>query len=231
MTSSGFSQVGRKTVELFYDVVSPYSWIGFELLCRYRHKWNIDLKFKPFFLGAIMHYSKNSPPGSNLHKGNYAGKDLHRLRSYCNIPLNAPSDVAEVMFVKGTLSAQRLLTAISMDLDDKAVEDVSRELWLRIWSKDKDITEADSLLAAATNAGIPMEKAKILLTRIKDQDVKDKLKERTETALSHGAFGAPTILVHVDGKAHMYFGSDRMPLIAHLLGEKYEGPLPELSKL
>ncbi|XP_006815207.1 glutathione S-transferase kappa 1-like, partial [Saccoglossus kowalevskii] len=96
---------------------------------------------------------------------------------------------------------------------------------------DLDITKSDSLLVAATSGGISAEKAQKLVERIKDKDVKDKLKARTETALTHGAFGAPTILVHVDGKAHMFFGSDRMHLIAHLMGEKYEGPLNELSAL
>ncbi|XP_062343399.1 glutathione S-transferase kappa 1 isoform X2 [Cinclus cinclus] len=46
--------MGRTVVELFYDVISPYSWLAFEALCRYRHIWNIDLRFRPAFLGGIM---------------------------------------------------------------------------------------------------------------------------------------------------------------------------------
>ncbi|KAM6098448.1 glutathione S-transferase kappa 1 isoform 3-T3 [Theristicus caerulescens] len=46
--------MGKALVELFYDVVSPYSWLGFEVLCRYQHIWNIDLRFRPAFLGGIM---------------------------------------------------------------------------------------------------------------------------------------------------------------------------------
>ncbi|XP_054242576.1 glutathione S-transferase kappa 1 isoform X2 [Indicator indicator] len=46
--------MGRTVVELFYDVVSPYSWLGFEVLCRYQHVWNIDLRLRPAFLGGIM---------------------------------------------------------------------------------------------------------------------------------------------------------------------------------
>ncbi|XP_006819334.1 glutathione S-transferase kappa 1-like [Saccoglossus kowalevskii] len=127
----------RKSVEFFFDVLSPYSWIGFEQICRYKNKWNMDLKFKPFFLGGIMHHSENTPPAMNPHKARYGVKDLHRLRNYYKIPMNEPADFVDVMFVKGSLSAQRLLTAISMDLNNEAVEDVSRQLWLRVWSKVK----------------------------------------------------------------------------------------------
>lgn len=91
----------RKVVELFYDVVSPYSWLAFEVhyvfapwysslksmllnvfmfvlivcfkvLCRYRNIWNIDLKFKPAFLGGVMQGAGNKeitcPQSQNIQK-------------------------------------------------------------------------------------------------------------------------------------------------------------------
>ena len=33
------------------------------------------------------------------------------------------------------------------------------------------------------------------------------------------AFGAPLIVAHVNGEPHVYFGSDRFLLLAHLLGK------------
>lgn len=44
------------------------------------------------------------------------------------------------------------------------------------------------------------------------------------------AFGAPTIVVKdLKGEQQMVFGSDRMHIIADLLGTQYEGPLTELA--
>lgn len=37
------------------------------------------------------------------------------------------------------------------------------------------------------------------------------------------AFGAPWIIVHVGGKKERFFGSDRMELLANLLGESRNG--------
>ena len=45
------------------------------------------------------------------------------------------------------------------------------------------------------------------------------------------AFGAPTIIAtDANNKKQMIFGSDRMPILADILEEKYEGPLLELNK-
>lgn len=114
----------------------------------------------------------NKPPGVIPNKFMYMSKDLTRAAEYFDVPLQFPSDPFEVMFKKGTriwsselnwrhqvwisslphlppgsLSAMRFVTAVQEQEKggDKLVEQVSRELWRRIWSEDKDITEAASL--------------------------------------------------------------------------------------
>lgn len=52
----------------------------------------------------------------------------------------------------GSLSAMRFVTAVQEKEKggDRLVEQLSRELWRRIWSEDKDITEAASLSEVPT---------------------------------------------------------------------------------
>ncbi|CAJ1062473.1 glutathione S-transferase kappa 1 [Xyrichtys novacula] len=221
----------KKVVELFYDVVSPYSWLGFEVMCRYRNVWNIELKLRPAFLGGIMQGSGNKPPGLVPNKFLYMTKDLERLAKYFNVPLESPSNPAEAMFVKGSLSAMRFVTAVQeMEKSgDEQVERVSRELWRRIWSEDKDITEPASLSEAAMKAGLSESEIKELLNKYTTQKIKDKLKFSSQDALNYGAFGFPLIVCHVEGKPEMFFGSDRFELMAHCIGEKWLGPQPDKS--
>ncbi|XP_044065071.1 glutathione S-transferase kappa 1 isoform X2 [Siniperca chuatsi] len=178
----------KKVVELFYDVVSPYSWLGFEVMCRYRHVWNIELKLRPAFLAGIMQGS-------------------------------------------GSLSAMRFVAAVQEREKggDKQVERVSRELWKRIWSEDKDITEPASLAEAAMKAGLSDREIKEVLELSTSKEVKNKLKSTTQDALDHGAFGFPMLVCHVNGKPEMFFGSDRFELMAHCIGEKWLGPQPDKS--
>ncbi|KAM3873643.1 glutathione S-transferase kappa 1-like [Diretmus argenteus] len=219
----------KKVIELFYDVVSPYSWLGFEVMCRYSRVWDVELKPRPAFLGGVMQGSGNTPPGLVPNKFMYMVKDLNRLAQYFDVPLQAPSDPFEAMFKKGSLSAMRFVAAVQDKRGDKQVEQVSRELWRRIWSEDKDITEPASLSEAAMTAGLSASEIEELLTLSTSKQIKDKLKSTTQEALDHGAFGFPLFVCHINGKAEMFFGSDRYELMAHCIGEKWVGPQPGKS--
>ncbi|XP_035861847.1 glutathione S-transferase kappa 1 [Sander lucioperca] len=219
----------KKVIELFYDVVSPYSWLGFEVMCRYRHVWNIELKLRPAFLGGVMQGAGNKPPGLVPNKFLYMTKDLNRLSEYFGVPVQAPSDPFEAMFQKGSLSAMRFVAAVQEREKggDEQVERVSRELWRRIWSEDKDITAPASLSEAAMKAGLSDSEIKEVLKLSTSKEIKDKLKSTTQCALDHGAFGFPLVVCHVNGKPEVFFGSDRFELMAHCIGERWLGPQPD----
>jgi len=223
------AQPVRKTVELFYDVLSPYSWIGFEVLCRYKNKWNIDLQLKPFYLAGIMKGAENRPPMMVAAKGAYMIKDIHRLRSFYSIPINQPGDVFATLMTKGSLNAQRLLTAVQ-EKQPSLTESVSRELWMRVWSRDEDITQPESLAEALRKAGVKEALIPELMKAREDKAVAERLKAVTNEALELGTFGAPTIVVRDSSNGRDFiFGSDRMEVLAWMLGEKWEGPLRELA--
>lgn len=214
-----------RVLELFYDVLSPYSWLGFEVLCRYQHLWNIKLKLRPALLGGIMKDSGNQAPAMVPRKGMYILQEIPLLKQLFQVPISNPKDFFGETVKKGSVNALRFLTAVDME-QPEMLEKVSRELWMRVWSRDEDITEPQSILSAAEKAGMSTAQAQHFLEKISTQLVKNKLRETTEAACKYGAFGLPTTVAHVDGKTYMLFGCDRMELLACLLGEKWMGPMP-----
>ncbi|KAL1259686.1 hypothetical protein QQF64_010263 [Cirrhinus molitorella] len=214
----------RKVVELFYDVTSPYSWLAFEVLCRYRNVWNINLKFKPAFLGGVIYGSGNHPPALNPKKLLYMVSDLTLLSEYFGVPIFQPSYRPE----KGSLNAMRFVTAVSeREKQGDMLERVSRELWKRKWRSHKDITQPTSLTEAGIKAGLPSNEVKEILTLSASQPIKDKLKSVTQEALEYKCcFGLPFIVCHVNGKSEVFFGSDRFEVMAYFIGEKWMGPYP-----
>ncbi|XP_068943547.1 glutathione S-transferase kappa 1 isoform X5 [Petaurus breviceps papuanus] len=163
-----------------------------------------------------MKSSGNKPPALLPLKGKYMLMDLEYLREFYQVPIQVPKDFFSVILEKGSITAMRFLTAINME-NPEMLEKASRELWMRVWSRNEDITEPQSILAAAKKAGLSEEQAKGLLEKCSTDKVKNSLKETTDVAFNYGAFGLPTVVVHVDNKSHMLFGSDRMELLAHLL--------------
>ncbi|XP_078009301.1 glutathione S-transferase kappa 1-like isoform X2 [Phascolarctos cinereus] len=123
----------------------------------------------------------------------------------------------------------QFLSSVEMEKPEM-LEKVSRELWMRIWSRDEDITESQSIQTAAEKAGLSEEVAKCLLEKCSTEEVKKKLRETKNTACKYGTFGLPIIVVHVDNQFDMLFDSDRMELLAHLLGEQWQGPVPSTVK-
>jgi glutathione S-transferase kappa 1 len=125
----------------------------------------------------------------------------------------------------------RLLTATALDAPEHLTP-VTRELWTRIWSKDQDITQTESLAEACAAAGLTDALTQSLLERMQHPEVKAELKAVTDAAVSRGAYGAPWFSVGdaaEDGsvaKWHPFFGSDRFEQIAALIGQPWLGPDP-----
>uniref|UniRef100_A0A8C5U9J7 Glutathione S-transferase kappa n=1 Tax=Malurus cyaneus samueli TaxID=2593467 RepID=A0A8C5U9J7_9PASS len=217
--------MGRTVVELFYDVISPYSWLGFEVLCRYKNIWNIDLRLRPAFLGGIMQQTGNKPPAMLPKRAEYMLKDVKRMAKYYQVPLHMSGTDFQRIMATSTLPAMRFITAIDMT-NPQYLEPLSREFWMRFYSQHEDISQPENILAVARQAGLSAELSQKALEMTASPTVKDRLKETTAEALKYGAFGMPSVVAHYNGEPHLFFGSDRIELLGNVIGEKWLGPVP-----
>lgn len=217
----------KTTVEFFYDVISPYSYIAFETLLRYEKPWNLDVKLRPFFLAGVMKAAGNRPPGLVPNKSLYMLKDLRRLSRQYQVPLTPPPFFMEFIMTKTTIKPQRFLTALDIKFPEYLVP-ASRGFWKRFYVEHKDIADDESVLAVGTAAGLNDQQLKEAITMMGSDQVKNTLKERTTEAVEkYGAFGAPTIVVHTEREPEAFFGSDRFEVMAHMLGKEWKGPFPQ----
>ncbi|NXS52795.1 GSTK1 transferase, partial [Brachypteracias leptosomus] len=210
--------MARTVVELFYDVVSPYSWLGFEVLCRYQHIWNIDLRLRPALLGGIMQATGNKPPAMLPKRGEYMLKDVKRMAKYYQVPVQISEDDFTRILGISTLGTMRFITAAGMT-QPQVLEPLSREFWMSFWSQHEDVSKPENILAVARQAGLSSELAQKLLEMISSPAVKNQLKETTEEAIKYGAFGMPAVVAHFNGEPHLFFGSDRLELLGNIIGE------------
>ncbi|KAI8924689.1 thioredoxin-like protein [Entophlyctis helioformis] len=213
---------------LYYDTVSPYSWLAFELLLRYKPIWGIDMEFVPFFLGGVMAASKNTPPGTNPYKARYMARDLVRNGKLFNVPIKGMPKA----FPTNSMKAQRLLTHLATASPAQLVP-ASRALWQCYWGDGQPLSD-DALLVSYLSPILGPDTAAMIAAANADEDVKNRLKSATDDAVTkYGAFGAPWIVLDMGTGGHpqTFFGSDRMEQIALLLGKPYHGPNPAAAKL
>jgi len=220
----------KLVVELYYDVISPYSYLAFETLCRYKKPWDMNLVLKPFFLGGVMKAAGNKPPAMVPNRGMYMLKDLERLSRYHEVKVQMPEQFMEWIMTKNTVNSQRFLVALQLTAPDY-LEPASRAFYKRLFDEGKEIMSPECIPQVAADAKIPKEIIEKCLQQIKLDAVKNKLKENTDEAIELNAFGAPTIVAHINGKKELFFGADRMALLAHESGKPWHGPVPTQSKL
>lgn len=214
-----------KRIEFFYDIISPYSWLAFEVLMRYKKHWDIKVELKPFFLGGVNKATGNQSPLFIPNKAVYSLHDLQRNAKYFNVPLKVVSDPF-TLISRGSLIPGRFLTAVDLLFPEK-LEGVTRALWMELWNKDEDFTSPVVMARAGQVGGLKQEQLEQVQKHMTEQVTKDRLKAYTDQALEYLAFGAPTIIAHTGEEPMLFFGSDRFPVLANEIGEKWLGPDPD----
>merc|ERR1712179_342912 len=220
--SGKMSQPAKKTVELFYDVISPYTWIAFEMLSRYKPVWDLDVKLTPCLTAGVFKEAGNRSGLMVPAKGANLRKDMSMAAKHFQVPLVFPDP--DVLMKVGSIHAMRFMTALG-EVKPDFTEPMARELWMRVWSRGQDITQSSSFQAAAEACGLPETETEKCLEAMKTKEIKQKLIQGTQQAVEQGAFGMPTMITKdEDGKSQMLFGSDRFHILADILGKEYQGP-------
>uniref|UniRef100_A0A914WYG8 Glutathione S-transferase kappa n=1 Tax=Plectus sambesii TaxID=2011161 RepID=A0A914WYG8_9BILA len=216
------SLASKVRIDYFFDVLSPYAWIGFEALSRYQTVWNVDVRWRPFFLFGVLKKAENLHPPSPA-KRDYSRIDIARQLGYYGLKPSFPTSGVAAILAKGSITPLRFLTVLEMQAPN-LMETGIREIYLRRWVRNEDIHQIEHIIEISRKIGIPFKEADDMVARIAHPDTKARLTETGNEAIESGAFGAPWINVHTtDGKMHSFWGSDRFHIIAHLIGEKFPG--------
>ena len=215
----------RTQVKFYYDILSPYAWFGFEALCRYQKPWDLDLQLRPMNLGKIMKESGNTPPGMNPSKGSMLARDVQRVSEMMDLPYNPLENFAKTVFIRGSLPTLKTLAACQLMYPDH-LEEMSRQSWLGLYSKDIDITDKGNIIQFAKAANIP--DVDQLLEFSLGNEARQQLISNTKEAVESKCFGAPwfTVTNPKTGRREKFFGGDRIEMLGWVLGKEYVGHHP-----
>jgi len=234
------------SIELFYDCLSPFSYLAFTVLERYQPVWGVDLRLRPLLLGGVMGATKNLPPMARPWSAatqKVSDQDMTRNKAWFNVPQmldmpanffgpKGPSDPSGLAYIKNPY--QRTLALLARD-HPSALRNATRLVFESIWanpstrdSSGKVMMTLELLHRICTESGLSAEQADAVMAHIDDKEVVGLLKGAVGEAVKLGAYGAPFMVVRTEGEAdeQVYFGSDRFEVMAFRMAKPWHGPDP-----
>jgi len=191
------------TLEFFYDVGSPWTYLAFHRVGDVARETGAELLWRPILVGGVfnavngsVYDQRNNPVSAKLR---YHAKDLQDWARLYGLTIRWPSvfPVNSVKAMRGALAAEE---------HGKLVE-FSRAAFEAYWAEDRDLSRDEVVAWLAERVGLD---PRALLARITDPDIKDRLRAHTDDLIARGGFGSPTLFVN---GTDMYFGNDRLPLV------------------
>ncbi|HEN8710697.1 2-hydroxychromene-2-carboxylate isomerase [Pseudomonas putida] len=193
-----------KTVEFFFDLGSPASYLAWTQLPALCVRHGATLRYRPMLLGGVFQATGNASPVMIPAKGRYMFTDLGRFAARYGVPFGLPPG-----FPINTLALMRGLVGTQLRTPER-FEALLAALFNGLWAQRRNLGDAAVLEQVLAENGFTAAEFQLLTG---DAEVKAALKQATEEAVERGVFGAPTCFV--DGQ--MYFGQDRLDFVADAL--------------
>ena len=186
-----------KNVTFCFDFGSPYSYLAYNNLNSIREAGG-EVTIMPVLLGGIFKATGNQPPATVQKKGEYMFKDINRWSKKLDIPfkMNPYFPILTVPHMRGAVLAQR----------ENILEKYMQVMFEAIWVKAMNLNDQEILTNIAEKSGIDPNQ---FSEEISSDEIKNKLRENTEFAISKGAFGVPTY--YLDDE--MFWGIDSVKFL------------------
>ncbi|MBJ9952157.1 MULTISPECIES: 2-hydroxychromene-2-carboxylate isomerase [unclassified Acinetobacter] len=189
-----------KQIEFYFDLGSPYSYLGFYQIQKIAKQHQAQLVWKPILLGGVFKATGNSSPMTVPAKARYSMVDMQRWSNLWDISIQM-----NPYFPINTLNLMRIITAVQLYRPECFLT-VLNALFDAMFGHPQNLNDMDILMSLIESLGFSAEQVQIWLS---DDQVKLQLKQMTEEAIERGVFGAPTWFVGNE----MFWGVDHLHFV------------------
>jgi 2-hydroxychromene-2-carboxylate isomerase len=206
-------------VEFLFDFGSPNAYLAELVLPEIERRTGVKFEYVPVLLGGIFKATGNMSPFDSLrgikNKPEYQALETQRfIRRH-----DATKFRANPFFPVNTLMLMRGVVAARFE---GMFEPYFRAAFHHMWEEPKKMDDPETFRTAFISSGIDIDR---LIARAQQDDVKKRLIDLTNDAVSRGAFGSPTFFV---GK-EMFFGKDRLRDVEESIVEQASQPAPKTA--
>ena len=180
-----------KLIDFYFDFISPYSYLAYKKLNNLN---NINVNYKPILLGGLHKLGEITAPAFNERKMKNMKNDCELIAKKNNIEFKWNDK-----FPINSLSLMRGYLVIDTKLKKKYFDNCFNAYW-----KDNvDISNEENLSKVLEKCEVDID---FFHESVKQQKIKDELKQLTINAFEMDVFGAPTFIVN----KKLFWGQDRL---------------------
>ena len=178
-------------IDFYFDIISPYSYIAYK---KIQKKKNIIFNYKPIFLGGLHNLAGIGAPAFNKYKMKNMKKDcdLVAQKNSIDFKWNSKFPINSLYLMRGYLY-----------IPDDQKNKYLNTFFEAYWKDNLDLSNDEEIIKLLNTLNIDNEK---FLNEIKEQSIKDSLKDATSEAFKKEVFGAPTFIAN----NKIFWGQDRL---------------------
>lgn len=196
-------------VEFFFDLTSPWTYLGFINIQKVLARTDADIVYRPILVGGVFNAVNQAVYATRENKDTprmrHTAQVLHDWAAWTGVTLKFPTP-----FHPGKgVHVMRMATALE-DNQPQLIE-FARAAFESYFVRGENIDDPEQLVAVADNAGLD---GAALRAASQTDTIKLRLRTNTDELIARGGFGSPTVFVD---REQMFFGNDELPLVEFAL--------------
>jgi len=187
-------------LDFYFDFSSPYGYLASTRVGQLAEKYDAEVVWHPFLLGAVFKLTNTVPLIDQLLKSDYFLRDVPRTARRYGVPFKLPD-----RFPFGTVTSCRAFYFVA-ETDPVGAVRLAQALFHAAFGEGRDVCPVEAVAAIAEEAGFD---GQALAAGIQSQPVKELLKAEVDEAIRRKVFGSPFFFA--DGEP--FWGDDRIDQI------------------
>jgi len=181
-------------IDFYFDIISAYSYIAHKKIKKIKDNQKITFNYKPIFLGGLHNLAGISAPAFNKYKMKNMQNDCELVSKKNNISFrwNSKFPINSLYLMRGYLY-----------VSDDQKNNYLNTFFNAYWKDNLDLSNDIEVSQLLKTLDIDNKK---FFNGIKEQSIKDALKDVTNEAFKKEVFGAPTFIVN----NKIFWGQDRL---------------------
>ena len=196
---------GAPELELFFDLTSPWTWLGVHNLAPLAERLDAEIVWRPILVGGVFNAVNQAVYETRANpvpaKARYYDKDLQDWARLAGLEIHFPPACGHPV---NAVLAMRC--ALAMQARGKLVP-FAFAAFDALWREERDLADRQVLAPLIAAQG---EDPDEVFAEAGSDGIKAQLRTNTDELIARGGFGSPTIFV---GGDDIYFGNDRLPLV------------------